>query len=256
MTGHNLGNPKDATAALTLLAQDAARLRGEVTRAGAELAKWRTITSGVRAMADQAVKDQDRLEEVVRVASQRLLPAERAAKADVPVDFTTADAALRSLGEAVVVRNSLSKSFTDLEAELHHTLENLRNVGELILAAGTLTKEEVQQITSRTASKAGLDANDLDAARPLAAHKIADLAAHFLRHEGKPLTTQRLLALMANAGRPVEGNNPAGALRSSILARGEDFAVESAGRGLWRLKDWPDGTATTSTVVAPRKTKR
>jgi hypothetical protein len=64
-----------------------------------------------------------------------------------------------------------------------------------------------------------------------------DIMAFLLGKHGKPLSTSDLIKMLAEAGRPVTGRNPWGAVRSAVYAR-KDAPVVSVGRGLWGLREW------------------
>lgn len=239
MTSGNLGSKSGAQEALGNLVKEFAGLRVERGQAEAQLAKWRTVATAARAMADRVVGKPDDVEDAVATAVRApLLSPQEVVAAEVPTNFTGRDAALRSLGSAICVRNSASKHACDLESRIADLLSQLRAVANLAVFAETLAEDDVQRILAAAAMKNGLPPEVLDGGPPIEERSVVDIVAHLLRREKHTLRTPELLKMMDAMGRPIKGKNPSGTIRNSILARGDKSPVVPAGKGRWRLREW------------------
>ena len=238
----DLRKKSDALDALRRLVRRAASLRATQSFADDLRKRWKAYADGAMEVARGEVSDPGQLAAATaRGVSQDLLGLDVVAKATAPVDFTSAEAALKAFEHALRVRNSASKILTDSGAQFGETLDSLRAVGSLIVGTGTLNEKEVQEVVSAAARESGIPVELLDGGPPLAERPIVDIVAHLLRREDRTLRTGELLDLMAREGKVLGGKNPAGAVRNSIVARGGTSPVVSSGHGRWRLRDWPEG---------------
>ena len=213
--GMNLGQKADARRALTEMAKAAADVALRQADLRDRLEKWRAVVAGARAMTEQVVSDRERIASTLQEAVKHLVELPVAKAAEVPVDYSSAKNALASLSLAVQIRDTFSKASTNAEAELAESLRRLTSVEGLIVAAGTLTKEEAQTVSSRAFESARLPVELLDGANALSGRPIVDIMVLLLKRSGKPLPTGEIVRMMEVVRRPVQSVNPAGSIRSA-----------------------------------------